>query len=164
MKSKKTKTPKQSLIISAAAAARLFLRIASLEIKLEFKDQLLTVVAKIISGQPGVSRADFFFKEEKEILAELDKAIERSAKARAAAARRRAARAAAPPSHEPSADSQSETASMPPDETQPPLSVEGVEKFEVGTFETGFAKGDGVVVVSEIDARMLGEPLRRQRR
>ena len=91
-KSKNTRKPK---IISAAAATRLFLRIASLGLRPEFKLDLLTTVSDIIEGRREISDADLSLPEEKEIGRDLAKAIERSAKARAAAARRREARAAA---------------------------------------------------------------------
>ncbi|MDE6557277.1 MAG: hypothetical protein K2K55_10000 [Duncaniella sp.] len=79
------------MIISAAAAARLFLKIAALELRPEFKLDILTTVSAIIEGRLDISAADYFYlPQEKEIGRELAKAIVRSARARAAAARRRA--------------------------------------------------------------------------
>ncbi|MDE6555547.1 MAG: hypothetical protein K2K55_01120 [Duncaniella sp.] len=86
MKSKNTKAP---MIISAAAAARLFLKIASMELDPIEKCQLMTLLSEIIDGRRDIDNACFPTACE-EIRSDLTKAISRSAKARAAAARRRA--------------------------------------------------------------------------
>ena len=86
MNKKNTKTP---MLISAAAAARLFLKIASMPLSPDIKSDLLTAVSEIIRGQRDLSASEFLCEEGKEIASDLAKAIVRSAKARAAAARRR---------------------------------------------------------------------------
>ncbi|MDE6556035.1 MAG: hypothetical protein K2K55_03635, partial [Duncaniella sp.] len=86
----KEKTPKATMIISAAAAARLFLKIATMAIRPDLKDRLMKTVSSIISGQSDIADADFSDDEAKQIGTELEKAIRRSSTARAAAARRRA--------------------------------------------------------------------------
>ncbi|MDE6555804.1 MAG: hypothetical protein K2K55_02445 [Duncaniella sp.] len=85
----KTKNTKTALIISAQAAARIFLKIAKLELDPSEKCSLINKVSGIIEGRLEIGKAGFSNVAEQEIGAELSKAILRSSKARAAASRRR---------------------------------------------------------------------------
>ncbi|MDE6556625.1 MAG: hypothetical protein K2K55_06635, partial [Duncaniella sp.] len=83
----KTKTPKTPMLISTAAAARIFLKIASMDITSDIKCQLMMTVSSIIESRIDIADADFPTAGE-EIHKQLVTAILRSAKAREAAARR----------------------------------------------------------------------------
>ena len=85
----KTTPSKPSLLVSVAAAARLFIRISAMDIDSASKCAIMTMVSNIISGDLDISDA-VFSEEGEDIRSELVKALDRSAKARAAAARRRA--------------------------------------------------------------------------
>ena len=86
---------KPAMLISAPAAARLFIKIASLRVDPQTKCNLLAKVSDIIGGRLDMDTVIFSSVEEKEIADELAKAIRRSAGARAAAARRRETTASA---------------------------------------------------------------------
>ena len=77
------------MIISAAAAARLFLEIATLSIPAGEKCSLMKKVSDIVEHRVDLGDAVFCGETEEQIRASLEKAIGRSAKARAAARRRR---------------------------------------------------------------------------
>ncbi|MDE6556372.1 MAG: hypothetical protein K2K55_05355 [Duncaniella sp.] len=80
---------KKHLLVSTAAAARIFIKIATMAISDLRKTALLSLVAGIIEGRLDITDADFFGEAAEEIRTDLIKAISRSARARATAARRR---------------------------------------------------------------------------
>lgn len=81
------------LIVSAAAATRFYLMIASMSVADHVKGSLMIKLSEVIEGRRDISDADFGIAGEpgEELRALLSKAITRSARARAAAARRREA-------------------------------------------------------------------------
>ena len=85
----KTGKIKSFLLISAAAASRLFIKIALLDMAPDRKCSLMTTVSRIIEGKIEISPAYFEGEAEEEIRVELEKAVKRSATARAVAARRK---------------------------------------------------------------------------
>ena len=82
----KTTTP---MIISVAAATRLFIKIATIFMEPFQKCKLMETVTEIIEGRLDINQAVFSGEEGEEIRSYLAKAIIRSTKARAIAARRR---------------------------------------------------------------------------
>ncbi|MDE6556611.1 MAG: hypothetical protein K2K55_06565 [Duncaniella sp.] len=134
MKNKNTKT---QMIISAAAASRLFLKIASMEMDTVEKCHLMTVVSGVIGGHADIAQANFFGAED--IRLDLAKAIIRSARARAAAARRRHA-ASERPTESIQETEQAATVTLPAEETSADETAQPVDSIPAEAQASGNGK------------------------